>query len=365
MNTNNRIKNFDFLRGLFLIFALQQHFTYYINMWFVEYFHDGAGLKSTFGIYYPVIGKQIKADYLTMLFDFIFTPWVSQIYITMAMFNLAKYKSQELRDKLPTKLRLYFYIVIFFVLENFIVAPNFGQAISIYPIVLWMIILSGTAIVYGLFGIRLIYISLIGSVLLLLNPITNYSDYFQIIMQLNFHGGFEYDARFEYFLTSGLLGFVFGHAYFHDAKIKYSYFILIGFCMLLIYKFFGEIYHQNPYDVLMHEHDLIKNFPGLMYILGMQLVTLLTFLYLENKKIFIKLPAINWVGENSILVFGLHRIIFTKLVLPISIFIGVLFERKIEANFIEVYFYIAITLLIIFAINYLELYKVVFRGADK
>src|SRR6218665_1977288 len=71
-----RLVNLDFLRGLFIILALDQHFTYYINMWYVDYFRDTMALTSTYAVHFPMIGKQVSSDYFNHLLAIIFTPWV-------------------------------------------------------------------------------------------------------------------------------------------------------------------------------------------------------------------------------------------------------------------------------------------------
>jgi hypothetical protein len=100
---SSRIVNLDFLRGLFIILALDQHFTYYINVWYVDYFRDAMALTSTYAVHFPMIGKTVPTDSINHWLAIVFTPWVSQIYLTMAAFNLAK-KNQNVLKYLPSSL---------------------------------------------------------------------------------------------------------------------------------------------------------------------------------------------------------------------------------------------------------------------
>ena len=89
-DSSSRLVNLDFLRGFFIILSLAQHFTYYINMWYVDYFKDTMALTSTYAVHFSMIGKQVSTDTFNQWMAVTFTPWVSQIYLTMAAFNLAK-----------------------------------------------------------------------------------------------------------------------------------------------------------------------------------------------------------------------------------------------------------------------------------
>lgn len=101
-----------------------------------------------------MIGKQVSSDFYNHLLAIVFTPWVSQIYLTMAAFNLAKKDQLTFRSEIGNKFKVFGMILLYFILENFIVAPNTGQAVSFYPIMLWMIILGFISLIYNYVGIR-------------------------------------------------------------------------------------------------------------------------------------------------------------------------------------------------------------------
>lgn len=338
-----RIVNLDFLRGLFVILALDQHFTYYINMWYVSYFRDAIALTTTYKVHFPMIGKQIATDYPNYILGLIFIPWVSQVYLTLASFNLAKRTQQKFKEGLFSKLKIFGLIYIFFVLENFIVAPNMGQAISFYPIMLWMVIMSILSIVYSFLGIHGILAITALSFFRWLLPVDMISDLFQNFMIQNIHPGYEYDARIEYFFTSGCLGFLMGYAHYHMPnlkKYKDFYFMGLGLMMVLIYVLWGEMYSLDPANAFFNEHELAQTFTGTFYVLGIQALVISFFLWLENKSIRFNIPIFNWVGLNSITVFALHRILFVKIIAPIVILLGSIIDRPIGASIYEMYFYV-------------------------
>lgn len=352
--SKTRIVNLDFLRGLFIILALDQHFTYYINMWYVDYFRDAIALTSTYKIHFPMIGHQIATDRFNHILGFIFTPWVSQIYLTLASFNLAKKAQVIFREELSSKLRVFALIFIFFLMENFIVAPNAGQAISFYPIMLWMVVMSILAIVYSLLGIRGILVLTALSFFRWILPMEMISNLFQSIIVYNVHPGFEYDARIEYFFTSGCLGFIMGYVHYHKVNVKHLkdyFFIIMGLVFVTFYWAYGDPFVINPADAFMHEHDLAQTFSGSLYILGIQAIVISSFLWLEKKSIRLNIPVINWVGMNSIFVFAFHRIFFVRILAPLSVMLGSLIGRTLGASTIEMYTYIGITIAVCYFIK--------------
>jgi hypothetical protein len=358
LNKNNdgssRIVNLDFLRGFFIILAMDQHFTYYINMWYVEYFRDASALTSTYKVHFPMIGHQVATDQANLLLDWIFTPWVSQVYLTLAAFNLAKYAQSFLRDTLASKLKVYFLIFLFFVMENFIVAPNMGQAISVYPIMLWMVVLSIISIAFSLIGIWGVIILTVLSLFRWLLPIDMISDLFENFIKYNIHPGFEYDARIEYFFTSGCLGFLMGYVHYHKPalkKFKDYYFALTGLVFVAFWVAYGDPYLQEAGNVFRHEHDLARTFSGTLYILGIQAILISAFLWLERNSVKLNIPVVNWVGKHSIFIFAFHRIFFVRILAPISVLIGSITGRTLGASIWEMYTYVAITIVVCYFIK--------------
>lgn len=342
-----RLVNLDFLRGLFIILALDQHFTYYINMWYVDYFRDTMALTSTYAVHFPMIGKQVSSDFFNHLLAIVFTPWVSQIYLTMAAFNLAKKDQISFGLDIGNKFKIFGMILLYFILENFIVAPNTGQAISFYPIMLWMVILGFISLVYNYIGIRGVLIFTLLALLRFVIPVEYLSDFFEEVVQGRIHPGFEYDARFEYFVLSGCLGFIMGYVHYHMPLYKHKKdFLFAGFgaLLVLIYALIGDAFTVPYDDFFRTEHDLARTFSGTAYIIGIQAIVMSAFLWLEKKNIKMNIPLINWVGIYSLMIFALHRILFVKLIAPISIMVGSLTGRTLGASIIEIYIYVFITL---------------------
>lgn len=316
-------------------------------MWYVDYFRDTMALTSTYAVHFPMIGKQVSSDYFNHLLAIIFTPWVSQIYLTMAAFNLANKDQLTFGVEIGNKFKVFGMIFLYFILENFIVAPNTGQAISFYPIMLWMVVLVCISLVYSYLGIRGILVFTFLALLRFVVPVEYLSDFFEEVIRGRIHPGFEYDARFEYFVLSGCLGFIMGYVHYHMPLYKHKKDLLFagfGALLVLIYVLIGDTFVVAYDDFFSTEHDLARTFSGTAYIIGIQAIVISAFLWLEKKNIKFNIPLINWVGVYSLMIFALHRILFVKLIAPISIMVGSFTGRTLGASIVEIYIYVFITL---------------------
>ncbi|NOT79524.1 MAG: hypothetical protein HOP07_11075 [Bacteriovoracaceae bacterium] len=334
--------------------ALDQHFAYYLNVWYIDYFRDAIALGTTYAHLLPQIGKNLSTGPIEYWLALIFTPWVSQIYLTMSAFNLAKKTQDEFRQKLIEKLKILGLIFLFFIMENFIVAPNTGEAISFYPIMLWMLILFILSLAYSFVGIRGIYVISILALLRFIIPVELLSDFFEEIIKTSIHPGYEYDARIEYFILSGCLGFIMGHVHYHKPNLKNKKnicFIVGGFALTLVYAVWGERFEVFRDNVFLTEHDLVRSFSGTAYVLGIQAIVISVFLLLEKYNFKLKVPVVNWVGKNSLLIFSMHRILFVKLIAPVSLLILSQFNLTILPTSVQLYIYISITLMICYFIK--------------
>lgn len=360
----SRIINLDFLRGLFIILALDQHFTYYINMWYVEYFRDSVAITSTYAVHFSMIGKQVPTDIYNHFLAVVFTPWVSQIYLTMAAFNLARKSRSLFSVDIGLKFKIFTLIFIYFLIENLIVAPNFGQGISFYPIMLWMLVLGLISLLYHFLGIKGVIVLTVLSLVRFVIPMNEISDSFEIFIRTNLHPSFEYDARFEYFIFSGCLGFMMGYVHYHMPNYRQNkdlLFSLLGLALVGIYIAIGDAFSVDVSDVFSTEHDLARTFSGTAYVLGIQAIVISAFLWLEKKNIKFNIPIFIWVGVNSLFIFALHRILFVKIIAPLSVLSGSLTGRVLGASIIEAFVYVFITLGMCYFIKKSRMFEIVFQ----
>lgn len=350
-----RIVNLDVMRGFFVSLALLQHFAYYWNIWFIDHFKDaGFGIYS---FYQGNIDKNlILEDPLAFVLLVFFTPWVSQIYLSMAAFNLASRKSDVFARVFPSKIKIFISLFCFFVFENFLVAASFGEAISFYPLMCWMVVLSLLSLLYRYFSIQgvlgLLFLSLIAWIW---SDLFIWGDRLEGVVRTYIHPYFEYDARIEYFLPSGCLGFILGYLHYHKNEWGDGrYLILMGLGIMIIgvYSIFGEPFTLNRFDILATEHDQAETLFGTLRILGINAFVIMTTVFLHQKKISLAwLKPLHWIGINSLLIFGLHRILFVHLIAPTRVTIGALIEWPIYPSFFHELMNLIIVCLIVLLIK--------------
>jgi hypothetical protein len=311
-----------------------------------------------------MIGYHLPADEFSHWAAWFFTPWVSQIYLTLAAFNLAKRSQEDFKSVYGLKLKAFGLILIFFIFENFIVSPNFGESISFYPIMAWMIILSGLTFIYKKFGVNGVWGLLIISFTRWTLPELPIISGLEYWMQQNIHSAYEFDAQIEYFLTSGCLGFLLGFYYFHrDWGQKREFALMgVGFLLFLLWYFLGAPFTVNYLDVFESEHDLARNFLGSMSILGIQMMILPLFLYIEMKhNLIVKIPFMNWIGVNSLKLFALHRILFVHIIVPIMLFIVTIIDKPLKITWWICWLSTGIVMAVGYFINKTKIHKLILR----
>lgn len=335
-NKFDRIHNFDLLRGFFIFLALWQHFSFYLNVWYIYYFRDTAVLNQTYFVHKYMIGVNLPLDKVTYFVAWFFTPWVSQIYLTLAAFNLSRKDENAFKDIYKQKMKIFLLILIFFIFENFLVSPNFGEAISFYPIMAWMYILAAIATLYRFFGIRSIWFLLALSFTRWFIPELTYPGNIVGFLKTYVHESYEFDAQIEYFLSSGCIGFLMGYYYHHrNHGLQRELKIMgVGILLIIIWYIFGIPNTMNYLNIFDTEHLMAETFLGSLCILGAQLLLLPTFLVLEKYyHISLKVPVLNYVGVESLSIFALHRILFVFIFVPIMIFIGTIFNHSLVNTF--------------------------------
>ena len=366
-NTAPRLVNLDFLRGFFVCLALLQHITYYFNVWYKYYFNPREATIELYAVHMPYLGRSIPMDDLVYWLAIIFTPWVTQIYLAMAAFNLATRPRTEFVAVFPKKLSIFLLLFVFFTVENFIVSPDFGEAISFYPLQAWMVILALLAVAYRYTGVYGIIGLLVLSLLDLAIPDTGLVEVFVQLMQSEVHVSYEYNARVGYFLSSGCMGFLLGYAHFQRpdlANRKDLVTMAIGALLVLIWVFVGDAYEVNRYEIYETENLMIKTFENALYVFGLELIVLGAFLYMERRGLRWNagiLRVFVWIGVHSLMVFALHRVIVVHLIMPWHVFLSSVLDEPLFFSSVFGLLYVALCVLAGYLIQKTNLHNVVLR----
>lgn len=340
MEASKRIQCLDFLRGFFVFLALWQHFAAYINYWYIDYYGGWSFWGQVFEAHKEMVGRQIPADAVSTWAAWFFTPWVSQIYLFLAAFNLSKRSSSQIKQQLLPKLAIFGMLFGVFTLENFIVAPNIGEAFSLYPLQTWMLVLAVVLVAYAWLGERGVWFLALMGIIRLWLPLEELYAEIEFYVRNSLHENFEIDARPDYFLTSASLGFLLGRSWWQGKTRELKYWLGVGIICWLLWLIFGVSFSVLSEDVFATEHDLARSLTGSLGIHGIEIVVVSVFLLLNVYKVDINIGLFNWIGRYSLLVFLLHRVVFLKVIMPLRMLFANLTGREVNGFFVEFWIYI-------------------------
>ena len=351
----DRVFGLDFLRGLFVVMAVFEHYCGYFNFWYVDFFHREMPFWDTiYASHRDMAGVALPIDHLSATLFVYFIPWVSQIYLALAAFNLSRRPQAEFASDLNKKLMVFGGAYIALLVESFITAPSFGEAISFYPVMLWMLLLALFSMIYARFGIMGM---LLFTPLAVMSAFGTDESLFTMIQswgQSNIHDDFEIDSYFNQFMLSGCLGFIYGWFWHHNQKIKdvinYRVFI-VSACALAAYLIWGDSPSIDVHDVYANEHEMSTSMINYLGVLGMEFLVMSLVLILHQTNISLKWKPINWIGVYSLPIFLLHKVIFVHFWGPLLLIITAWANSQLFQNF---WLVASLTLLTIAAIYGVE-----------
>lgn len=339
-----RLQNLDFLRAIFIFFALLEHYGFFVNTWFVLFF-DKDVYNQDIGHYFKSsIGQYLHPDIFGVSLLSIFTIWVSHIYLSLITFNISQKKPSEI--DVMRYLKGNALLLMAFVGESFIIANNMGEAFTVHPIYIWLILSSLLVVLYKFFdNIGIILMGLFGIIYFYLIKIFDWSNIFNNYMQANFHKAFYYDAKIEYFILSGVIGFLIGFIYKNVKNKKWIILFSLSILLFLLGLFFNNDFifnfsHQNLDEMFNNEKMFYLKFGNILYINSIIVFIISLFLFLENKGITLSNMFFNYISFNSITIFFLHRILFIKILMPIRLIIGTYLNIPITNNIIELILFV-------------------------
>ncbi|MCL9780993.1 hypothetical protein M9194_06050 [Vibrio sp. S4M6] len=348
-----RIRNLDFLRGIVIFMAVFEHYTGYLNYWYKDFFireHDSWA--TLYASHMPMVNRLLPMDGITANMCLWLVPWVSQIYLALAMFNLASKTQLQVKEKLKKHLFLYTSIIAVLYIEGFVIAPNFGEALSFYPVMLWMVILALSSVIYSYCGIKGMLAMTVMSFFVSQIGVPEALSAVEATVRQHVHPNFELDARVDLFLTSGCLGFVIGLVWHHMPQLRDI--LCKGVMMwsaLALFIFFtlGDLGHVSKFDVYEQEHSLAESTVGHLGIWGAEFLVISVLLLLHLKKIEISWKPINWIGMYSLTVFIFHKSIFIFFWGPIMTLVTAKMGVHLVNNFMIVFLLSSLSILFIYA----------------
>ena len=319
---------FDVLRGFFIFLALWQHYAYFLNVYFIDYFRESELIGFLYKNFEGQVGltqNYLPSDNITVTLSDVFTPFVSQIFLTLACFNLAR-PLEEFKKVFSKKIKSFVSIFLFFYLENIIVSTSAGDALSLNPINTWMMVLAFISCLYYLFDYKFLFFAIPISFLL----VGDYNFGIEDLIKSAFHPDFRIDASPHYFFPSSLVGFALGliNTNGKNKKIFKILLPLFGF-MFIVGRVYSPQYATAMFDILLNEHLKALTVSGTLEILGIQGFLVCLAMILPKVRF---LNFFEYVGKESLFIFAIHRIFFLKIWIPLYIHIILLMGFPLKNN---------------------------------
>ncbi len=336
-----RIDSLDLLRGTIVLLAILQHYVGFHNFWYEEYTY----LRNFTLPFYDDIrllyeSKTIlHAEGVLFYIGTALIPWLTHLYLALACFNLASREQEEFKKVYKSKTKIFGMLFVLFYLENIAFYPSIGYGLSIFPLQIFLAVLAIITLCYRFLGVRAIAILMVLTLTRYLLPGDPIGDHFEKFMVLHVHPLFEYDARLEHFLATGCFGFLIGYVFYHkkEWRVKLAY-LGLGLSVIRMATWFAvdDPYLFNIGNVYHLEDAWTDFFGGNLMIFAC--VFLSIFLTLWARHLKLSKPPLSWilwVGQASLFVFLLHRMIGIYILFPLREYISIVFSYPMKNSFFE------------------------------
>jgi hypothetical protein len=271
------------------------------------------------------------------------------LYIALAGFNIPLKSQEERRNGIKSKSRSLGFLFILFIAENFIVSNNFGEAITMFPISSWMIVLLLANLIYAYGGIR--YIISLLAFILSLRLFFGVPYFFKLETILLFlHPWASGSAEPINYIPSCFIGMIIGYLHVgNDFSKKNISTVLKGILFILVvvsFYFVSQKIKVSANDLYAFDECLMNSNAGLFLIYFLISLMMVLFLDWRPKKKILIFSYFEYIGLNSIGIFLIHRVLFLKILAPTRLHIGSYFGLVMTNSFFELFIYFNITILV-------------------
>ncbi len=298
-----RLHALDLLRGLCIYMMLWQYFA--------------AAQGTFFGV--PIDGGLAAAWWL-------FTPVVTQLFLALACFNLARHDRASFAARYRGKLVAFAVLFVAFSFELFFVEiedlgqPALQYALEFNAVMCWMLCLALVATVYRFLRPAWWLVLFVASWLLWALPTAAFGDGFERWVSDLIGLPFAYDVRPELFVSSGLLGLLLGHFYYHRPELHrrlWGPLVALGAALWGVWFVWGEPMVIDRRDLYASEYVVIETFVGALGTWGYEVAVILVALWPLRHGHNYRVPFFTWLGVNSLLVYAAHKLLFGRVYLPL------------------------------------------------
>lgn len=328
----SRWHSLDLLKGLFIFFAMWEHFGYFLNVWNKYYSFSPS-----------IHGAPIPFSFFNYLLAFTFIPWVGHSFLFIACFNIGrKFKSGYFPK--AKWWPLYFALAS---VEGFLSGVDLGDSLSLQPLQTWVIVFAIVALtskwlgVKGVIGLFVLYLASLNTWLI---PMGNYFE--EVIISMPHLSSFEYNPRIEYFLGTACFAFLLGHYLSEISVSKVSAMKLesmkllkamsLGLALIVPWIFFGSAYKIDWNDVLVNEYQFSMSIIDLMFVWGLNSFVLCGVISLEVRNWLPKIKSLAWCGQYALLIYFCHRLFFLYAYGPLREILALKLGWTMKNDFIEI-----------------------------
>ena len=297
---SKRFHSMDCLKGIFIFFAMFEHYTYYFNVWDQFYTthpnENAIAMPMSWGLYFM---------------GYTLIPWVSHSFLFIACFNIGRnFKSSGIPK--TNMWPIYFLVAT---IEGLLISDDWrdilSDAFSLQPLQTWVIVFVMIALVARSFGVKGIVVFLAGYLVLLkpfLVPMGDHIDaYFASFPAIKY---FEYNPRIEYFLGTACVAFLLGDYLSTVNRQRLVVAIAVGCGIIIPWAFVGSVSQMDWNNSLTYEYAFSRSVVDLMFIWGINIAVLCTALLLESYNLFPKSKILGWCGQSVLIIYLVHRLFF-------------------------------------------------------
>lgn len=338
----------DVVRGLLILFACSEHFTQFLNDWYIETFKKSdiidlnavPVLVQQYFYHLKFLGHILSADPISSVIALMFVPWVTHMFIGFAGYNIVRKKPTAIKQNLAQINKGLLFMFFLFYAENFVVTREFFGGLLMLPVVAWMLILIFSNYIYGFFGLSGVLLTFILS--LALKVISNLG-YFQINyfshLISSIHPRVVESTEPLNYLPACLAGMLIGiilNQKERSSPIFKKLAFLFGASTLFFLWNSRQLFKHDPLHVFSYDELLTTNNFGVLFIISIIGVSLTLLHQLDKKNPPKWLLPLQYVGANSLGIFLIHRILFIDILAPIRFHLGSYFKLPMTNNIFEV-----------------------------
>ena len=308
----------DALRGFAIVFAMAEHFTAFLQVWYAGYFREMRLIDQSFAIFKPRVGQVLAMDDGLHAIAVALIPWLTQLYVFLAAANLARRPRAEFAAVYPRKMRLFAVLFVAFTLEQMLLARDVGEMLLFGPTQLWCVLLAVIATIYRFGGVWPVAGLFAAAWLRYLVPIHAWEHGLQDWLRAAVHPSMFIDAWPDVFLPAATGGFLLMSAV-RGGLTRRKTLSLVAAAVAAIgwYEATRPAFYVPRDRLFATEHLVTSWASGQAAVLGFLVLLTLGALALDRTRWMRPVPLFSWAGRQILPLYLTHKIFFVFFWMPL------------------------------------------------